>query len=108
MARRITSQLLSLVAQQCVGTNAVTSTVHQLTVLAVLADDVVDPAIRTVTPARGATAHQADAIPNMQQDHPELPLTGTNGELLLTIGDVALLVAGGAFMAARRRSGDQP
>jgi LPXTG-motif cell wall-anchored protein len=47
-------------------------------------------------------------IANTQQDHPNLPLTGANGELLMTIGGAALLLlGGGAYLVTRRRSSDR-
>ncbi|WP_461636097.1 SpaH/EbpB family LPXTG-anchored major pilin [Glutamicibacter soli] len=44
-------------------------------------------------------------IVNSQQDVPELPLTGANGQILMVIGGTAvLLVAGGLVIVSRRRA----
>lgn len=44
-------------------------------------------------------------ISNKQQDHPNLPLTGANGQMLALIGGGALvLLAGGTALVARKRS----
>lgn len=44
-------------------------------------------------------------IVNSQQDVPELPLTGANGQILMVIGGTAvLLVAGGMVIVSRRRA----
>lgn len=43
-------------------------------------------------------------VKNVQQGHPELPLTGANGELLMTIGGLALvLLAGGGALVVRSK-----
>ncbi|MFC7581149.1 SpaH/EbpB family LPXTG-anchored major pilin [Schaalia naturae] len=61
-----------------------------------------------VTVTAGESAEAAYKIPNPQQDHPNLPLTGANGELLMTIGGAALLLlGGGAYLVTRRRSSDR-
>lgn len=57
-----------------------------------------------VTPG-ATTAPQDIVIDNTKQDVPKLPLTGANGELLLTIGGASLvLLALGATLVARRRN----
>lgn len=44
-------------------------------------------------------------VKNTQQNHPNLPLTGAAGTLVMTLGGLALVVAGGAAYAiARKRS----
>ncbi|GAA1789258.1 SpaH/EbpB family LPXTG-anchored major pilin [Leucobacter iarius] len=56
----------------------------------------------------GATAHAdaTKAIPNSQQLVPGLPLTGSDGQLILLIGGIALLIAAaGGALILRRRSG---
>lgn len=51
------------------------------------------------------TSSTVQAVNNPQATHPELPLTGANGQLLATIGGGALvlLAAGSALILARRR-----
>lgn len=51
------------------------------------------------------TAAATIAVANAQQSVPELPLTGANGQLLMTLAGIALvLVAGGGALAVRNRS----
>ena len=46
-----------------------------------------------------------DKVVNVPTEGPELPTTGANGTLLMTIGGVALMaLAGGAYMVTRRKS----
>lgn len=50
-------------------------------------------------------ATAAIEVPNAQQSVPTLPLTGANGQLLMMLGGIALvLVAGGGALAVRNRS----
>lgn len=66
-----------------------------------------DPWTGPLTLTAGATAEAsvtAKAIDNYKAEGPELPLTGANGELLMTIGGAALvLLAGGTALVARKR-----
>lgn len=58
-----------------------------------------------VTPgANGADVYN-DTVVNVQQDVPELPLTGANGQIALVIGGVGLLAVAGGLLLARRRAG---
>lgn len=66
-----------------------------------------DKAYTGVAVKTGSTAVNVyDAsITNQQQDVPELPLTGANGQILMVIGGTAvLLLAGGLVIVSRRRS----
>lgn len=67
---------------------------------------VLDKTVRTVKVTAGeATSVEVQPISNTQQDHPELPLTGANGQLLALVGGGALvLLAGGTALVARKRS----
>ena len=53
----------------------------------------------------GAVAVSTFDVPNTQQGHPDLPLTGANGRLYLMIGGGALLLLaiGAAIVVSRRR-----
>ena len=42
-------------------------------------------------------------VTNVQQDHPNLPLTGAAGTLVMTLGGLALVAAGGAAYAVSRK-----
>jgi len=70
---------------------------------------VLDDQVRQVTVTAGTAASAVVLdIANTQQDHPELPLTGANGELLMTIGGaILLLLGGGAYLISRKRSGSR-
>lgn len=66
---------------------------------------VLDGTVRKVTVNAGATATQTVEIANTQQDHPNLPLTGAAGTLLMTIGGAALVLIGaGTAVVARKRN----
>lgn len=66
-------------------------------------DDALTPV--KVTPGATAATTVDVTIDNTKQDVPTLPLTGANGELLLTIGGASLvLLALGATLVARRRN----
>lgn len=44
-------------------------------------------------------------VTNVQQNHPNLPLTGAAGTVVMTLGGLALVVAGGAaYVVSRKRS----
>lgn len=59
----------------------------------------------TITPGTDNTV--AFDVPNEQQTGPELPLTGSSGTLLMTIGGAALiLIAAGTYVISRRRSNE--
>lgn len=66
---------------------------------------VLDDQVRTVEVKAGEAATVVvTEIPNTQQDHPDLPLTGASGQLLMTVGGLALvLLAGGGAMVVRSR-----
>ncbi|MBL3698876.1 SpaH/EbpB family LPXTG-anchored major pilin [Leucobacter luti] len=63
-------------------------------------------ALTPVTVHTGATTDVDVTVKNVQQDGPELPLTGSSGALILSIAGGALLIAaaGAALIVARRRS----
>lgn len=55
-----------------------------------------------------ATAVYDAQVANTQQEVPELPLTGANGQMVMVIGGSALLlIAGGVVMLNRRRSANE-
>lgn len=59
-----------------------------------------------VTVVAGETAELSTvdrAITNQQQDVPQLPLTGANGQLLMVIGGLALLLVAAGLMVLKRR-----
>lgn len=70
---------------------------------------VLDGTIKKVTVKVGETASTKYSIENTQQDHPELPLTGANGQMLAIIAGSALvlLAAGSALVVNRRRHAAQ-
>lgn len=87
-----------------VGNDDVTSATYYLKESKAPAGYVLDSSVRTVEVKAGETASLVVDVPNTQQDHPNLPLTGANGELLMTIGGTALvLLAGGTALVARKR-----
>lgn len=60
-----------------------------------------------VTPGETASGSFDAEVPNVKQNVPQLPLTGANGQLLMTIGGASLiLIAAGATLVARRRAQD--
>lgn len=59
----------------------------------------------TVTITAGTKSVKAVNVENKQQNHPNLPLTGAAGTVVMTLGGIALVLAGGAAYAiARKRS----
>ncbi|PQZ89544.1 hypothetical protein CQ018_15405 [Arthrobacter sp. MYb227] len=70
-----------------------------------------DAAFTAVKVVKGQTAegeYDGDPIVNKQQEVPELPLTGANGQMVMVIGGSALLlIAGGVVMLNRRRSANE-
>lgn len=66
---------------------------------------VLDTNAKTVTISAGTVNAFTQKVTNVQQDHPKLPLTGANGQMLALIGGGALvLLAGGTALVARKRS----
>ncbi|WFP15951.1 SpaH/EbpB family LPXTG-anchored major pilin [Citricoccus muralis] len=62
-------------------------------------------ALRAVNVQIGVTAEQDITVENVQQDVPELPLTGAAGQILMIIGGIALLlIAAGLVMMKRRQA----
>ncbi|MYM20744.1 SpaH/EbpB family LPXTG-anchored major pilin [Brevibacterium sp. 5221] len=68
---------------------------------------VLDEQVRKVTvKANGTTSPVVIKVENVQQNHPKLPLTGANGQLMLTIcgiGLVLIAVGAGVVTSSRRR-----
>jgi fimbrial isopeptide formation D2 family protein/LPXTG-motif cell wall-anchored protein len=59
----------------------------------------------TITPGTTTTANNTISVTNVQQNHPNLPLTGAAGTAVMTLAGIALVAAGGAAYAlARKRS----
>jgi fimbrial isopeptide formation D2 family protein/LPXTG-motif cell wall-anchored protein len=92
-----------------VGNDSDTSETYYLKETKAPAGYVLDSQVRQVEVKAGEMATvTVQKIANTQQDHPNLPLTGANGELLMTIGGAALLLlGGGAYLVTRRRSSDR-
>ncbi|MCI1798279.1 MAG: SpaH/EbpB family LPXTG-anchored major pilin, partial [Bifidobacterium tibiigranuli] len=66
---------------------------------------VLDATVRKVTVKAGATATQPYGVENVQQGHPNLPLTGASGTVAMTLGGLTLVLVGaGAYVLARKRS----
>jgi fimbrial isopeptide formation D2 family protein/LPXTG-motif cell wall-anchored protein len=58
----------------------------------------------TITPGTTLTAGANDiTVENEQQNHPNLPLTGAAGTVVMTLGGIALVAAGGAAYAISRK-----
>lgn len=68
-----------------------------------------DKALTAFSVTKGITeGHDGTPIVNTQQEVPELPLTGANGQMVMIIGGSALLlIAGGVVMLNRRRSANE-
>lgn len=63
---------------------------------------------KAVAVKTGQTTGYDITITNVQQDVPDLPLTGANGQILMIIGGTAvLMVAGGMIIVNRRRATKQ-
>ncbi|MDR2295065.1 MAG: SpaH/EbpB family LPXTG-anchored major pilin [Microbacterium sp.] len=61
-----------------------------------------------VKPGAVGAANPIVTITNKQQGVPNLPLTGSDGQMILTIGGIALIiVAAGVIVVARRRRHDE-
>lgn len=66
---------------------------------------ILDPAPRDVTITTAGTAVTTYQFPNTPVEGPELPLTGSNGAMVMMIGGLGLFaVAGGVVLATRRRA----
>ncbi|MCI1713884.1 MAG: SpaH/EbpB family LPXTG-anchored major pilin [Bifidobacterium tibiigranuli] len=89
-----------------VGKNDVTSKSYWIKETTAPAGYVLNSAVTPVTVKAGSDASVVNyEIANTQQDHPNLPLTGTAGTALMTLGGIALVAAGGAaYVLARKRS----
>ena len=88
-----------------VGNDSDTSEVYYLKETKAPAGYVLDDRVREVTVKAGAAATEVYEIDNVQQDHPNLPLTGAAGTVLMTVGGLTLVLVGaGAYALARRRS----
>ncbi|MCI1649452.1 SpaH/EbpB family LPXTG-anchored major pilin [Bifidobacterium tibiigranuli] len=58
----------------------------------------------TITPGTTLTAGANDiTVEDEQQNHPNLPLTGAAGTVVMTLGGIALVAAGGAAYAISRK-----
>lgn len=67
-----------------------------------------EKALTAVSVTKGMTNGFDVTITNTQQEVPELPLTGANGQMVMVIGGSALLlIAGGVVMLNRRRSANE-
>lgn len=81
------------------------SKVYCLVETAAPAGYILDPAPRPVTISTAGTAITEYEFPNTLVEGPALPLTGSNGALVMTIGGLGLIaIAGGIVLATRRRA----
>lgn len=88
-----------------VGNNGDTTRTYYLKEIKAPSGYVLDASVRTVVVTAGAQTTQVYEIENMQQGHPNLPLTGASGAVMMTVVGIALVLAGaGAYAGARRRS----
>ncbi|KAE8126331.1 SpaH/EbpB family LPXTG-anchored major pilin [Bifidobacterium tibiigranuli] len=63
-----------------------------------------DPQTVTIKPGTTATSPaNAIDVTNVQQKHPNLPLTGAAGTVVMALGGIALVAAGGAAYAISRK-----
>jgi LPXTG-motif cell wall-anchored protein len=63
-----------------------------------------DPQTVTIKPGTTATSPaNAIDVTNVQQNHPNLPLTGAAGTIVMTLAGIALVAAGGAAYAVSRK-----
>lgn len=67
------------------------------------------PRALKVEAGKSADTQYGVEVPNSKQGVPQLPLTGANGRLLMTIGGVAIILfaCGAAFVARSRREREQ-
>lgn len=68
----------------------------------ILVNDVKTVKIHAGT-ANLVTGYNDITVDNQQQDHPNLPLTGAAGTVVMTLGGIALVAAGGAAYAVSRK-----
>lgn len=67
-----------------------------------------DKALTAVSVTKGLTNGFDVTVTNVQQEVPELPLTGANGQMVMIVGGTAvLLIAGGLVVLNRRRAASQ-
>jgi fimbrial isopeptide formation D2 family protein/LPXTG-motif cell wall-anchored protein len=64
---------------------------------------VLDAAAKTVKIEPGTSKLNTYTFKDQQQDHPNLPLTGAAGTVVMTLGGLALVAAGGAAYAISRK-----
>jgi len=89
-----------------VGSNGVKSRQYSIKeTMAPAGYNLVETPINVDVVSNTTTSTTIQAVDNPQATHPDLPLTGANGQLLATIGGGALvlLAAGSALILARRR-----
>lgn len=88
-----------------VGNNSVNSKEYTFKETTAPAGYVLDATVHTVSVKAGAsTVTGIQTVTNTQQTHPTLPLTGANGQLLMTVGGLALvLLAGGGALVVRSK-----
>jgi fimbrial isopeptide formation D2 family protein/LPXTG-motif cell wall-anchored protein len=92
-------------ARLYVGKDDVTSKDYWIKEITAPAGYVLDSTTVTkVTVTAGSDASVTyQPIANTQQDHPNLPLTGAAGTVIMTLGGIALVAAGGAAYAISRK-----
>lgn len=88
-----------------VGNDSVNSKDYTFKETTAPAGYVLDATVHTVSVKAGAsTVTGIQTVTNTQQTHPTLPLTGANGQLLMTVGGLALvLLAGGGALVVRSK-----
>ncbi len=89
-----------------VGSDDVTSKDYWIKETKAPAGYLLDETIHKVTVNAGSSSSAVVlAVANTQQDHPNLPLTGATGTLIMTIGGAVLVLIGaGTAVAARKRN----
>jgi fimbrial isopeptide formation D2 family protein/LPXTG-motif cell wall-anchored protein len=88
-----------------VGNDADQSRTYYFKETAAPAGYILDATVREATVKPGATAYVVYEIANRQPDHPQLPLTGASGTIVMTVSGIALVLTGaGAYVVARKRS----
>jgi fimbrial isopeptide formation D2 family protein/LPXTG-motif cell wall-anchored protein len=91
-------------AKLYVGKDDVTSKGYWIKEITAPAGYVLDSKVTSVTVKAGSDASVVNyEIANTQQDHPDLPLTGAAGTVVMTLGGLALVAAGGAAYAVSRK-----
>ncbi|MCI1832487.1 MAG: SpaH/EbpB family LPXTG-anchored major pilin [Bifidobacterium sp.] len=86
-----------------VGNDADTTQTYYLKETKAPAGYVLDSTVREVTVNAGATAQETYKINNVQQNHPNLPLTGAAGIIVMTLTGLALIAGGVGFYVTSRR-----